>query len=246
MIHENIPDDVKRCGVNLSGGVDSAILLYILCEEIVDNNLDLELTAITGVDVQMPFNEHAAAEILEIIEKKFPSIVFNEHCIFTYNLPRPSNNALVDGTGEARNAAKSKFHFIKEQELYKAGIIDIVIRGITKNPPIDDITDPELLEKMEANRQPGELIMLCKAGHVPEGFDGNLYYYTPFHDMHKKDLAALYYEKNLMHDIFPLTESCISYGDQGTNYYTQPCRTCWFCREKYWAFGLYDGESPEI
>ena len=43
-----------------------------------------------------------------------------------------------------------------------------------------------------------------------------------------------------MDNLFPITWSCISYGDK-TDYWTHPCKTCWWCKEKLWAFGSYDG-----
>ena len=35
-----------------------------------------------------------------------------------------------------------------------------------------------------------------------------------------------------------------SAGSRGlakTDNFTKPCKECWWCREKKWAFGMYDG-----
>ena len=48
------------------------------------------------------------------------------------------------------------------------------------------------------------------------------------------------YVFNLMDDLFPLTMSCIGF-EKETNYFTEPCKKCYWCHEKKWAFGCYDG-----
>ena len=44
-----------------------------------------------------------------------------------------------------------------------------------------------------------------------------------------------------MKELFPITASCVGYAKE-TDYFTKPCKVCWWCREKKWAFGMYDGE----
>ena len=58
--------------------------------------------------------------------------------------------------------------------------------------------------------------------------------------VNKKFIAQCYKDYNLMDKLYPLTASCIGYADT-TNYFTEPCKTCWWCKEKLWAFGSYDG-----
>lgn len=51
----------------------------------------------------------------------------------------------------------------------------------------------------------------------------------------KKFIAYQYEKFGLMDTIYPLTASCVSPTDNG-----DPCKKCWWCKEKYWAFGYYD------
>jgi len=53
-------------------------------------------------------------------------------------------------------------------------------------------------------------------------------------------LLLIYEQFNLLDDLFPLTMSCIGFAPE-TNYFTEPCRKCYWCHEKKWAFGCYDG-----
>jgi len=59
----------------------------------------------------------------------------------------------------------------------------------------------------------------------------------PFGLYRKRDIAILYQENDLMKDLFPVTISCV--GDRKD---LQPCKECWWCKEKYDAFGMYDKE----
>ena len=56
--------------------------------------------------------------------------------------------------------------------------------------------------------------------------------------------------------LFPVTEACETeihmypvYAKEHNRKYRnpgkEPCKICWPCREKYWAYGLYDFNSPE-
>ena len=55
----------------------------------------------------------------------------------------------------------------------------------------------------------------------------------------KKDFANLYETHNLMSSLFPYTASCTGTSER-TNNFTEPCRECFWCKEKYWAFNMYD------
>ena len=75
---------------------------------------------------------------------------------------------------------------------------------------------------------------------------------TPYHErndkpfycrleyLDKRFVAEMYEQFNLMDNLFPITASCVEYADK-TDYFTKPCKKCWWCREKKWAFGAYDG-----
>ena len=51
----------------------------------------------------------------------------------------------------------------------------------------------------------------------------------------KKFLAEIYEQENLMNDLFPNTVSCTNISK------IEPCKKCYWCEEKKWAFGMYDG-----
>ena len=44
--------------------------------------------------------------------------------------------------------------------------------------------------------------------------------------------------KELLDSLFPLTYSCEG-SIEATKHHTQHCKKCWWCQERYWAFGRY-------
>lgn len=106
---------------------------------------------------------------------------------------------------------KAKYHQPVEDGLRADGTIQVALNFVTKNPPI------KLHDQQEPRRD-------NKKAKVRR----------PFARRDKKWVASLYEEYDLMEDLFPLTVSCISPWDE-------PCKQCFWCKEKKWAFGMYDG-----
>ena len=63
--------------------------------------------------------------------------------------------------------------------------------------------------------------------------------YSPFKDVDKRFTAQLYEDEFLLETLFPLTRSCLGSAEV-TDYHEKPCKICYWCEEKYWAFGQYD------
>ena len=91
-------------------------------------------------------------------------------------------------------------------------IVDEFAYRSTREPPAKD------LKKMEIESI-GRTALIRRGG--PMGA------YT------KKYVAELYKKYNLMDNLFPITVSCINDLPIGA------CKKCWWCKERYWAFGRY-------
>ena len=92
--------------------------------------------------------------------------------------------------------------------------LDFVIRGVTQGMP----NDGRPLKAGDADS--AELTRLSKETWV-----------LPFGDVDKRFIAHWYNELNLDR-LLSMTSSCIA--DQ-----PEPCEECWWCKEKYRAFGHY-------
>ena len=118
-----IPDNVHNIGIKLSGGCDSSIVAYMLCNEIVEKNLDVKLIPIT-VDLKgKAFQVEFAKRVIKFLEKEF-SIKFEKH--YTAYCPK------VEKYISFQNALTT--------DLYDKKVIDCHFNGITKNPPSNSFT----------------------------------------------------------------------------------------------------------
>lgn len=116
---------------------------------------------------------------------------------------------------------KSPFFRKLDRDLFENHGIDFIYLGTTRNPSPDISQKHNLTEGRDVKRD--RLVITDKR------------YIVPFKDLDKKFIADYYKTCNFLQNIFPLTISCIEK--------VGPCKKCWWCREKKWAFGVHDGES---
>lgn len=209
----------KRILFSISGGTDSAILLYLTCKYITENNLtDVEITPWTVVDIHRPGNDIIVKNILSIITQLYPNIVF-----------RPW---LLDHIDVEMNNPSSKLSLMRElnRQQFITGTYDTLMFALTNSPPVK-LSAP--LETSE-NRNPNTV--KSEKEYLPEY---KVTLYGPFVNLNKKDIAHLYEKYSLMDNLFPLTQSCIGLPHETDNG-TKPCKQCFWCLEKFWAFGRYD------
>ncbi len=97
--------------------------------------------------------------------------------------------------------------------------LDCYINGFTRNPSeyLGEVADDTRNQKLEK-------VVTTKNG---------LTMYRPLADLDKKDIAKRYKEYNLLETLFPLTISCEATQPP------RPCKECWWCKERHWAFGEY-------
>jgi tRNA(Ile)-lysidine synthase TilS/MesJ len=220
--------DIKNVAVTLSGGIDSAFIMFMLCEFISKNNLNIKVMPFTGVDTLRPANIWYAREVALYFEEKYPTIEFLPHYEFSYD--HEPNNTMMK-----RNA-----HRVHEWNLYKDQNIQVFLCGKSANPPDDEAKKFGLYVDREAERDTDTGDQYKIFTRISDNEEQNRWIYRPLAFMHKKFIAECFKEHNLIDDLFPLTASCIGYANTTKNF-SEPCKTCWWCKEKHWAFGMYDG-----
>lgn len=209
----------KKIGINLSGGVDSAFVMFMTLQKIIEKDLDVKVIPITGVDLVRPTNEWNAREIVDFFCEMFPSVHIEPHEVFYYR--------------KAHQHDKITHHVKNENRLVDDEVIDALFHGISKNPPKEIMQSLGFYDKREKKRDKNTIAIK----HIKKD---KLIFYTPLHDVTKKFIAKEYKKFGLMDELFPITASCIEKSKK-TNYFTEPCKECWWCKEKYWAFQMYDG-----
>lgn len=219
--------------LGLSGGTDSAMFLYLACMAIPEKKIICH----TGVDTNNrkdPWIAHYASDIIDWMRKQFPKVdIMHE--------PYHFNSGALENITQARKEieeaedksifptvyghAKAVAQRPDQNRLRRKYNVTLSGHGITKNPPIE-------LPRAESRRnREYDRFDVWPSGKI---------HYKPFVNVDKKYIAGLYKQYNLMDTLFPMTYSCVG-NSIVTKYHSEPCKECFWCHEKKWAFGCYDG-----
>lgn len=230
---DNIPIGLYKdgpIGVGISGGADSAVLLYILMSNISNtiHIYNMWTTARNNV-----FGPHVDSVIKTCSELT-------------------GNNNYVVHKIQSEPDESIEFYFDMLTDALDRKEIDIVYLGLTVFPPKEvyltfssqqpewhnDFRSSEIIHPLFGLNVP-----LDKAenfSEVPLTIDGqptdslvlDTRVYIPLYNHNKKDIAKLYKHFKLEKTLLPVTRSC-----ENDNHINGHCGTCWWCHERIWAFG---------
>ena len=209
--YENI--NVETIGIWMSGGADSSMLAYLLAKQIRDFDLNIKIQPLS-VRRGRPNNPIYAGNVIDFIEEDL-QIKMNDHIIYYPDI-------------NDEHQREIKEFWDRDDENFREGLFQILYSGITCNPPKDDDTIP--LNKERSRDEDADRPIVSK--------NGIRYYINPFFHINKKGLAKLYKEHGVLDTLFPKTFSCEGSVEE-TKTHTQHCKRCWWCQERYWAFGRY-------
>ncbi len=207
-IEATISPVTKAVMVAVSGGMDSAVLLYMLCKQIRDNNLGIPVytgTASYNSDRVATFH---ASMVVKHMRKEFPDITIHP----------------MYWTGEG-NVGEIKPLLV--ETMYS----DIRLKngwtkhqfklwwGVTGNPSDDSFkfVEPE-----------GHYVVPREPNHSPAKVRYGLGFANPFARIDKRLIVAAQIEYGLFECYTSITNSCTSL----TEY---QCNKCWWCQERDWA-----------
>jgi len=216
----------KSIFLSLSGGTDSALLFYLICKYISENKIDTTITPFTVIDTKRPGNDFYTNKIINFMKRTFKNTKINKNVI-DYITKINSNDKLRLMEKTINN------HFLHNK-------YDLSMNALSSFPDQNELKNNKDMYKKAMTIITEDR---TKTGNKQVGpiYDSqkNTYWYFPFINIDKKNIAKMYEEYNLMDNLFPITQSCIGYTKE-TNNGTEPCKKCFWCLEKYWAFGLFD------
>lgn len=203
-------DTLKYIGVQMSGGADSTLIAYLIAAHIVKYNLKTRLRRIT-------FGFGNKSEIL----KKAEDIQYTITKLIGKDIWEDPYTAFYE---------HKNMHSIKDQltYLFDNDLIDHVIHGVTKNPPIEELPDHENTRMVERDE--------------PVLYD-NEYWSAPFYNLTKDVILQEYFNLGIESLLF---DTCSCDANISPKLIV-PCGACWWCKERQWAFnkiGKLDGNSP--
>ena len=223
----------KRIGIQLSSGTDSALVLFFLAKFITETeSFDRIIFPWLGIETNNKLSKSTirSKEILELIKKLYPKVNIQEvtidYCTRVAPYEEPENKAL---------------YFFPMREKFKNNLqLDIFLGGVTCNPPDSIMKLYSVYKERPSYRDKNNVDIEIR----PENMGGKLDLESyPWMYNDKKFIASQYKKYNLMENLFPLTESCVIETEEVLNLIGAsqfPCKKCFWCVEKYWAFGMYD------
>jgi 7-cyano-7-deazaguanine synthase in queuosine biosynthesis len=227
-----IPVKYKKILVNVSGGADSALLLYLIVKYVQNNIKDAEVNVMTLANrAKADWNARKAADVIHYVITRTNFQNFNMHYTFYRD--------------------EQEMHYFEEtqKDLFEQNKFDFFAHGTTANPQGDvfvsniDNTIVNLKDNALSDRDPRNYNFIDEHEHNGKKFA----VMNPWYNVDKRFIAEQYDKFNLRKDLLPLTRSCevrprhlgISDKVYGKDFENTPCGKCWWCLERKWAFGYF-------
>lgn len=231
----------KNIGIKLSGGADSAILHYAICDYYRDRS-DVNIIALTMYTDYKPWYPTGAKKIIEAVKELTGRGVDHHHIFYAEGHTHNKDNAPYENGQE-------KMTDLAIEELK----LDCIYSGVSKNPPI-----PELYEFFEKNSERfglkyEKLVDYIDTRDVTRDQDTprmdevymNVRYsqlvtrYRPFINYDKIETRKAYEYYNVLDKLYPLTYSCEipAKPDVDRTKFSGHCGHCFYCLERWYGFG---------
>lgn len=223
----------KNIAIALSGGADSALLLYLLCTNIVQQNSKTTVHVINNIRCwkTKPWQQSDFKSVLNWFQTRFETIEFRVHVNF---IPPElewghQGRTLTDEYGKLVSGDTLELRAWAEYVCFNNNV-EAYYNGVTRNPknvefqgmPTRDI------DKDGNNAHLERMIHMSKL------------VYHPFRFVDKSEVIRLYKQLNVM-DLLAHTRSCegefsdINYETYTPGQYVPICNECFWCKERSWA-----------
>jgi len=222
----------NKIGISVSGGADSALLSYLLCNQISSNNLNTEVHIISNVRMwkSRPWQRYDSINVYNWLQEKFPMINFVRHENFIP--PELEYGVIGPSIKDERGNLKSGDQIITRSHaewICFSNNLDAWYSAITKNPSNTSITKgmPDRNENIPVI---DKLIIM----------HNKLYICHPFSYTEKNWIIKQYLSENIT-DLLDITRSCegefdnINYKNYIPGQSVPVCNECFWCQERQWA-----------
>jgi tRNA(Ile)-lysidine synthase TilS/MesJ len=232
-------------GIRLSGGIDSATLCHIVLHYFPH----IKILPITFYNALRPGAVKSVENVLRILKELNPNHQIMKQEIGTFDTTGYVRSNINDGVKRNPKDIFQK-QFIRELFDKYSGRLNFVLTGETLNPPLEEQEKllPGIMNEFPKDRN----VPKAKLLHRYSYGDVAKYEYAPFRNYNKKQISDIVKELGLINELFPVTETCETEPSKYNSYISkafgieysaegiEPCQCCWPCREKYWAYGVFD------
>lgn len=224
----------KKIAISVSGGADSALLSYLLCNHITNSklqNIEIHIINHTRCWKTKPWQKYDALKVFDYLQKTFGELTFFKHTNFIapdleYAVSGPT---LVDEYKKLVSGDNIQIRAFSEYICYHNDI-DAYYNAVTSNPKNVDFKGIPSRDIEPSDNNKHLRLML----HMQK------YAIHPFRFLDKKHIYKQYVELGL-YDLWNITRSCegtftdIDYTNY-IPYQTVPvCHTCFWCKEREWS-----------
>jgi hypothetical protein len=201
-------------GVSISGGADSALLLYMLMSNVTQ---PIHIYNMWSSSRKFSFAK-SIDNVIAVCSKLTGNVNYTVHKVQVE--PKESIEFCVNMLSNALNKD-----------------IDIIYLGLTKFPPKQVYLQFEQQQQDWHNEfRSDEIVHPLFGLTINEGPDTSSSLdnraYVPLFNYNKKDIARLYKLFDLENTLLPVTRSC-----EDDDHPDSHCGKCWWCQERLWAFG---------
>lgn len=229
----NIPYDKnwKNVAISVSGGADSALLAYLVCEAAYEHDTTIHIINHVRMWKTRPWQQHDADHVFRWLFQRFYHTTFKRHTNFIapeleYGSIGPN---LTDEYGKKVSGDNIQQRAYAEFICNKYNI-DAYYNGVTRNPRLAQFNGmaERDIEKNDSNK------------HLEAMQHMGRWAFHPFRFIDKSAIVAKYQELGLM-DLFNITRSCegefkdITYENYKPGQYVPVCNECFWCKEREWA-----------
>jgi hypothetical protein len=230
-----IPFDTSwnNIGINLSGGADSALLAFLLCDHIKKNNINCKIHVITYHRCwkTRPWQIKVSIDVYEKIKELFPTLKFERHQ--GYIPPELEWGSIgpifKDPLGKTRSGDQLVVNSYNEYLIYQKKL-NAIFDATSCNP---DVSFDGKIPSRDKNLEEIVLedLVLSKNG---------IYGISPFRFV-RKDWILFQYQSFSLLDLYHTTRSCegefenITFENYQAGQYVPVCGKCFWCKEREWA-----------
>lgn len=230
-----IPFDLtwKRISVAVSGGADSALLLFLLSEIIDKNKLNTEIHVISNIRCwkTKPWQRYNSIGVFDYVQNKFKNIDYVRHENFVPPEFEHGNQGktFTDEYGKSVSGDTLELRAFAEYIGYTENI-DAYYCAVTKNPDIE----------LEGKLLGRDVVATTENFYLTITEHMDKVACHPFRFVDKRWIFNTYKAKKL-NKLYEITRSCegvfsdITYKNYTPGQYVPVCGKCFWCLEREWG-----------